>query len=75
MSIEGIVQQIIEEYYDCIFEGHDVHCSDWWLGASLSAGKEYGCDNRALMMIIYDINKFLRKHDKKSCFRLRIDKG
>ena len=39
MSVEGIVEQIIEEYFDFSEEGHDVHCSDWWLGAALSAGK------------------------------------
>ena len=68
MTIEGIVEQIIEEYFDCIEEGHDVHCSDWWLGAALSAGKEYGCNNRALKMVVYDINKFLKRHDKKLLF-------
>ena len=75
MSIESIVDQIIEEYFDCIEEGHDVYCSDWWLGAAIHAGKEYGCSNRSLMMVVYEINKFLKKHDKKSCFKLRIDKG
>ena len=74
MSVEGIVEQIIEEYFDFSEEGHDVHCSDWWLGAALSAGREYGCNNRVLMMIVRDINKFLKRHDKESCFRLRIGK-
>ena len=73
MTVEGIVEEIIEQYYDCIEEGHDVYCSDWWLGASISVGKEYGCNNRALMMVVYEINKFLKKHDRKSCFRLRME--
>ena len=75
MSIESIVDQIIEEYFDCIEEGHDVYCSDWWLGAALSACKEYGSNDQVVMMVARDLNKFLKRHDKDSCFRLRIDKG
>ena len=73
MKLEEIAEEIIEEYFYFVSEGHDPWGSYHFFASAIEACQDYQIKGaRNLKKLERLLNKFLRKYNRDWMFRINI---